>query len=221
MGRLMTKRNDSSEETIGLLIPIGILFIVFLGTGVIFILIPIFILLTVLGSTLVAKSRIHRSKEHPPEKPIYDQWRKKEEGISIGILIPILILGWFFVRSGMSWPFLIPLFVLVMVFFGDLAGEARRSKRVRTVIDTGQGRTLSEIADSAGVREDQAILQVVHDKRRGQSDVWFDPSSGTVAERPTRVDETRPTKMGCVYCGFALREEDRFCPYCGAPIRMQ
>ncbi|MGV9103386.1 MAG: zinc ribbon domain-containing protein [Candidatus Thorarchaeota archaeon] len=25
----------------------------------------------------------------------------------------------------------------------------------------------------------------------------------------------------CEYCGFKLKEDDRFCPYCGAPIKAE
>ncbi|MCF2138348.1 MAG: zinc ribbon domain-containing protein [Candidatus Thorarchaeota archaeon] len=228
---LPNKKQNGKEDAGGLIIAIGVLFIVFLGIHTIYLLIPIFVLVIVLISTLTTENKIkaRTSERHRvsdvsyansyTEKPIYDQWRRKEKGVSLGLLIPIFILGMFFMNADFSWPFLIPLFVLVTIFFGDLVSDRRRGERVRTVLTESHGRTLSEIADGAGLPEDQVIQQVVHEKRRGTADVWFDPATGVATDEHFRDQVERPARGTCVYCGFALRDDDRFCPYCGAPIR--
>ncbi len=226
------KKQPPDSETCGIMIPIGVLLIVYLGTGIIFLLIPVFVLIITLLSSLNINRAIHRKKavsqqitndtiESYPQEPIYDQWQRKEEGTSLGILIPIFIIGLFYVQTGFSWPFLIPLFVLVTILIGDLVGDHKRGKRVRTALTESQGRTLSEVAYGEGLSEDQAIKETIHEKRLGNLDVWFDPSTGEIVDNRVHAESSTSARRSCIYCGFSLRDDDRFCPYCGAPIRVE
>ncbi|MBD3406087.1 MAG: zinc-ribbon domain-containing protein [Candidatus Lokiarchaeota archaeon] len=234
---------DEKDETpedrfLGFAIPIGILFIVLLATGVIWLLIPIVILLLIFISNMYEERQMlsaQHNMDHwvaPGEetlssgtrssgaskKPIFDRKKQKEEGITCGTFIPIVIIGWLYVVTT-SWIFLIPLFVLLASLVGDLAKRTQTSSEVREKLERSEGQSIPEIADRTGVPEERVRRVIVEDKRRGESDIWFDPETGSRTSSPVSVVEpSASTRTGCVYCGFALKESDRFCPYCGAPI---
>ncbi len=222
---------DEEDRPVGLLIPIGVLSIIMVATGVVWLLIPIFVLLVSLVSSVTEEKRIRARKDTvassetpiPAQidtKPIYDRRKQKEEGVAVGVLIPIGILGWLYFESGFSWVFLIPLFVLVFVFLSSVVENVSHRSKVLTEFERGQGRTVPEIAGSAGVPEDEAIQFIIGQKRKGASDVWFNPATGTTSSAPAHpADSGVSGARGCVYCGFALKPEDRYCPYCGAPIK--
>lgn len=222
-----------------LLIPIGVLAIVFLGTGVIWMMIPIAVLVCVFLGAFNEDQKIRRQgKGMKPlkggasgsyvdgpaqdldwtmEKPIYERKTQKDQGVALGVLIPIFILSWIWVTGGFSWPILIPIFVLAVVFLASLADNSRGRSQVREELDRGDVRTIEDIADRSGIPEERVRRHIVHEKRRGESEVWFDPSTGAISQTP--IQPTQEARTGCPYCGFALKFEDRYCPYCGAPIR--
>ncbi|MFW9974433.1 MAG: zinc ribbon domain-containing protein [Candidatus Thorarchaeota archaeon] len=229
----MTKNDDNP---MGLLIPIGVLFIVMVGIREPWLLVPIVILAMIFVSG-VAQSRSIRAREREydywkapepgtytsgaypePTKPIYDQKKQKDQGITCGTLIPIIIVGWLYLNT-LSWVFLIPLIFLFAALIETATKQNRGKTRVRDQLLNEEVRTVTDIADSTGMTEERVRQHIVTDKRSGQSDVWFDPSSGQVTHTPISVVEPTLTKVGCTYCGFALKSEDRFCPYCGAPIK--
>ncbi|NWF95012.1 MAG: zinc ribbon domain-containing protein [Candidatus Thorarchaeota archaeon] len=222
--------DDDKYVPWSLLIPIGVLMSVMLGTGVPWLLIPVFVLTSVLIFSLSAERKMSsiagRGHAGPvgndAYKPIYDQKRQKEEGVSCGILIPIGIMSWLFLVSGFSWPFLISLFVLVLVFLQGLVVSIRGRGEVVERLKTVRGARVDEIADSIGITPDRARQHIVHEKRRGAADVWFDPVTGESVPGKSPIAEraSSDSRTGCIYCGFALRSEDRFCPYCGAPIKI-
>ncbi len=229
----MTK---TEESPIGLLIPIGVLLIVMLAIGEPWLLIPIFVLGVIFISG-AAQSRRIRTRERDydywkapepgtytsgyiPEqnKPIYDQKKQKDQGITCGTFIPIIFVGWLFLQT-MSWVFLIPLVFLIAGLIETATKPNRGKSRVRDQLGRENVRSVQDIADSTGMTEERVRQHIVTDKRSGQSDVWFNPSSGEVTHTPIRIVEPTQSKVGCTYCGFALKPEDRFCPYCGAPIK--
>ncbi|MFW9919353.1 MAG: zinc ribbon domain-containing protein [Candidatus Thorarchaeota archaeon] len=232
----MRKSKETNDEAWPLLIPIGVLIIVMLGTGVIWILIPIFVLVCVFFGNLSEQRKIsERRAEYVPirtydessgddasfksEKPLYDREKQKDEGIAFGTLIPVLILFWLFVQS-LSWIFLIPVFFLLWSFFESVIKNIRGKPEVREEIERGDARSIQEIADRTGLPEGQVRRQIVREKRSGSTDIWFDPSTGERAPASQHNYPHEGSKVGCVYCGFSLRSEDRFCPYCGAPIKV-
>ncbi len=222
--------DDDEHDSWSLLIPIGVLLIVTLGTGVPWLLIPIFVLTIVLISSLSEERKMSRiagrghtvSVGNDTYKPIYDQKRQKEEGFSCGTLIPIGFMIWLIYVSGLSWPLLIPLFVLFFVFLRGFILSVRGRSEVVERLTTSYGASVDEIADSVGIPTDRARQHIVHEKRRGAVNVWFDPITGASVPGtpPTAERASSDSRTGCVYCGFALRPEDRFCPYCGAPIKI-
>lgn len=231
----MNGPEEKSDEVWPLLIPIGVLVIVLLGTGVVWILIPIVVLLCVFFGNLSEQRNIsERRAEHAPirtydessedgfaarpEKPIYDREKQKDEGIAFGTLIPVVILFWLFIQS-LSWVFLIPIFFLLWSFFESVLKNIRGKPEVREEIERGDARSIQEIADRTGVPEAQVRRQIVREKRSGEADIWFDPSTGERVATPMHNYPRASSKVGCIYCGFSLRDEDRFCPYCGAPIK--
>ncbi|MDF1539839.1 MAG: zinc ribbon domain-containing protein [Candidatus Thorarchaeota archaeon] len=125
-------------------------------------------------------------------------------------------MGWLFVTS-LSWVFLIPIFFLFWSFFASVLKNIRGRSEVREEIQKGDVESIQDIADRTGMREEQVRRHIVHDKRGGTADIWFDSSTGQRAFTPV-PERTSADLYGCKYCGFALRSEDRFCPYCGAPI---
>ncbi|TXT57955.1 MAG: hypothetical protein BAJATHORv1_10665 [Candidatus Thorarchaeota archaeon] len=157
-------------------------------------------------------------RERTTQKPIYDRKKQKEGGITCGTFIPIVIVGWLFLTTT-SWIFLIPLFVLLASLIGDIIKRIHTSSEVREELRHGAGQSVPEIADRAGVPEEHARRVIVDEKRRGESDIWFDPNTGSRTSSPTSVVTPSGGQIGCVYCGFALKDTDRFCPYCGAPIK--
>ena len=231
----MSTSKEKTDETWPLLIPIGVLFIVMIGTGVIWIAIPIFVLVCVFFGNMSEQRKISEKRSEYThtrtyddslgvgsssggEKSIYDREKQKDEGIAFGILVPVVFLFMLFIQS-LSWVFLVPIFFLLWAFFESVLKNIRGKPEVREAIMSGDARTIQEIADSTGVPEDQVRRQIVRQKRSGSADIWFDPSTG---ERASTVKHNYPpedSNVGCVYCGFALRGEDRFCPYCGAPIK--
>ena len=226
--------------SIGLLIPIIVLLIVLLGTREPWLLIPIMILAIILFSGRSEDKKIrerekeieyHRDQQPrtPPTgytsgpvvqetKPIYDQKKRKEEGVTCGTFIPIIFIGWLYLTSR-SWVFLIPLVILVISLFETLYNQISGKSEVREELRKAGG-SVSDISDRTGLPEEKVRQHIVTEKRSGSADVWFDPSSGQMTSKPVRPAEEVPEKkVGCTYCGFALKPEDRFCPFCGAPIK--
>jgi hypothetical protein len=236
--------NNDEDSPFGILIPIAILVIVMVYTGVVWIMIPIGILVIVFFSEAAERRQIesrrgeiyHWKAPEPgtqtsgyiPEgaplvtRPIYDRKKRKDEGVAFGILIPIFIIGWLYLSTN-SWVLLIPLAVLVLSFLSSIVNNRRGSSEVRDEIQRGDARTVEEISDRTGLPEERVRRHIVREKRSGTSDVWFDPSTGETISSPIRVvePEPRPSGVGCKYCGFALKPEDRFCPFCGAPVRAE
>ncbi len=236
--------NNDEDSPLGILIPIAILIIVWVYTGVDWILIPVGILVIVFFSEAAERRQIEsRRREidhwkapepgthtsgYVPEgapldtKPIYDRKKRKDEGVAFGTLIPIFFIGWLYLSTN-SWIFLIPLVVLVLSFLSSVVNNRRGSSEVRNEIRRGGARTVEEIADRTGLPEDRVRRHIVREKRSGTSDVWFDPSTGETISSPIRVAELVPSVSGagCKYCGFALKSEDRFCPFCGAPVKAE
>ena len=230
----MRENNDSPW---GLLIPIGVLLIVMFAVGEPWLLVPIFVLGIIFLSGTAQSSRIQsRQREYDhwktpepgsttsghipePSKPIYDQKKQKDQGITCGTFIPIIIIGWLFLET-LSWVFLIPLFFLFASLIETATKRDRGKTRVRDQLRREDTRTVQDIADRTGMTEDRVRQHIVTDKRRGDSDIWFDSSSGEVTHTPVRVEDPAHTRTACPYCGFALKSEDRFCPYCGAPVKV-
>lgn len=230
-----------NESSIGLLIPIVVLLIVMFGIGEPWLLVPIVILSIILLTSRLENQKI-KSRErnidhwrapehgiyssgHTPEpivddtKPIYDQKKRKEEGVTCGTFIPIVIIGWLYLQT-YSWVFLIPLVILVFALFETLYNQIRGKSEVREELRRDAGGSIREISDRTGLPEEKVRQHIVREKRSGSTEVWFDPSSGEMTAAPTRpVVESTEKRVGCTYCGFALKPADRFCPYCGAPIR--
>lgn len=233
-GSLNMTQND--DNPFGLLIPIGVLLIAMLFTGVPWLLIPIFVLGVIFVSGVAQNRRIQSRKSeydhwktpesgtytsgYTPEatKPIYDQKKQTDEGITCGTLIPIIFVGWLLLET-MSWVFLIPLFCLIASTFDAATKRSRGKSKVWDQLVMKETRTVQDIADTTGMNEERVRQQIVDEKRSGHADVWFDPSSGQVTRKPIQIVEPAHADRGCSYCGFALRSEDRFCPYCGAPIK--
>ncbi len=236
-----SKNTSELGESIGILIPIGVLLIVMIGTGVPWLLIPIGVLTIVLLTNFNEQRKI-RSRQSdvdywsaPPEsgitsgsmaehpsytlRPIYDQQKRKDEGVAVGLLLPILFMLGFFLWTG-AWPFLIPLFVLGIIFLSSLANQNKTRSDVIRALEYDDARTVEEIADSSGVPPEKVRWHIVHEKRSGDADVWFDPQTGSRSETPSPSYESAAIQKGCPYCGFALKDEDRFCPFCGAPVRV-
>ena len=215
------------------MIPICILLIVMFGVGEIWLLLPIVILGIIFISSVAQSIRIQsRQREYDhwkapepggitsgytpePSKPIYDQKKQRDQGITCGTFIPIIFVGWLFLET-LSWVFLIPLVFLFVSLIETGTKQGRGKSRVRDQMRRGGMRSVQDIADSTGMTEDRVRQHIVTDKRSGEADVWFDPSSGEMTHTPA---EPSQSKFGCPYCGFSLRHEDRFCPYCGAPIK--
>jgi multisubunit Na+/H+ antiporter MnhG subunit len=225
----------------GLLIPIGVLLIVMFAIGVIWLLIPIFILLMIFIGDSVQSTKIEKQQHQveywkAPEpgayqsgidpspsrfepKPIYDQKKQKEQGVSCGMLIPILFVGWLYWESR-SWVFLIPLLFLFVGLIDNMSKSMRGKVKIQEEIQRENVRTVSDISDRTGLPEERIRQRIVTEKRSGSTDVWFDPKSGEITHKPNRsVEEPTKSSVGCLYCGFALKPDDRFCPFCGAPIR--
>lgn len=227
---------SENDNPWGLLIPIAVLLIVMYGVGEPWLLLPIAILGIIFISGVAQSNRIrNRQRDYDrwkspepgsmtsgytpePSKPIYDQKKQKDQGITCGTFIPIIIIGWLFLET-LSWVFLIPLAFLFAALIETAAKQGRGQSKVRDQLQREDHRTVQDIADTTGMTEEKVRQHIVTDKRKGESDVWFDPTSGQMTHSPTEVVKPTQTKTGCSYCGFALRSEDRFCPYCGAPIK--
>jgi hypothetical protein len=239
---MSSNSKDKTENPWGLLIPIGILVIVYLSLRVDWLLIPIVILTLVFFGGVSEERKIETKRKrtelprttdssvitsgHMPEtnyvqdRPIYDRKKQKEEGLALGTLIPIVIIGWLWLSSGLAWPFAIPLFVLVIVLLSNIVEHFKGQSRVRDELERSDATTIPEIASRAGVPEERVRRHIVREKRGGTSDVWFDSATGTTTSTRMRAEEIATVRsVGCLYCGFALKPEDRFCPFCGAPIR--
>ncbi|PNX52579.1 MAG: hypothetical protein BV458_08865 [Thermoplasmata archaeon M9B2D] len=235
----MTKESGMS---FGLLIPIAVLFIVMFSIGERWLLLPIFILLIIFIGDVVQSNKIEKREQQfdywkAPEpgtyssgtiqdrpvtqtKPIYDQKKQKEQGITCGTLIPIIFIGWLYWESR-SWVFLIPLFFLFVGLIENMSRSIRGKSKIREEMQRENVRTVSDISNRTGLPEERIRQRIVTEKRSGSTDVWFDPASGEITRSPVRVvDEPARASVGCLYCGFALKPEDRFCPFCGAPIKV-
>lgn len=228
---------NSDDNPWGLLIPIGVLLIVMIGFGEPWLMVPIFVLGIIFISGVAQSSRIQtrqRDYDHwkapesgsmtsgytpEPSKSIYDQKKQRDQGITCGTLIPIIFVGWLFLET-FSWVFLIPLVFLFAALIETATKQGRGKTKVRDQLQRDELRTVQDIADSTGMTEDRVRQRIVADKRSGESDVWFDPSSGEMTQTPAEETGPAQTKRGCPYCGFALKSEDRFCPFCGAPVRV-
>ena len=234
----MAEDKANLDSLSGILIPLGILIIVMLGTGVIWLIIPIIVLgIILISDQTVARNIRRKSSEYLYSKgtyvsgsdnvrpfrgrPIYDQRKRKDEGVAFGLLLPIGVLFVMFIITGFAWPFLIPLFVLVLLLISSFANESRKHSSVFKVIDNEDVRDIQDIADRVGLSEEEVRRQIVREKRGSGSDVWFDSETGrrtSQPETPSRGIESQ--RNGCPYCGFVLEPQDRYCPYCGAPIRV-
>lgn len=234
----MTK---DSGMSFGLLIPIAVLFIVMFSIGERWLLLPIFILLIIFIGDVVQSSKIEKREQQfdywkAPEpgkyssgtiqdrpivqpKPIYDQKKQKEQGVTCGTLIPIIFIGWLYWESR-SWIFLIPLLFLFVGLIENMSRSMRGKSKIREEMQRESVGTVSDISSRTGLPEEKIRQRIVTEKRSGSTDVWFDPASGEITRSPVRVvDEPTRAAVGCLYCGFALKPEDRFCPFCGAPIK--
>jgi hypothetical protein len=234
----MTKQSGVS---LGLLIPIAVLIIVMFGIREPWLLVPIAVLGIIFLGDVFQSSKILKQQEQidywkAPEsgtyssgtipeprvaepKPIYDQKKQKDQGVTCGTLIPIIFVGWLYWESR-SWVFLIPLLFLFVGLIDNLSKGVRGKSRIREEIQREKVGTVSDISSRTGLPEERVRQHIVTEKRSGSSDVWFNPKSGEIMHSPVRVaDASSMPSKGCSYCGFALKPEDRFCPYCGAPIK--
>jgi preprotein translocase subunit YajC len=235
--------NDNDDnELCGILIPIIILGIVLLTTDVYWLLIPIVVLFIVFIQERNQQQKIKSKKESfdywrasesrtytsgaasestiYDDKPIFDRTKQKEQESACGLLIPIAIIGILWISFGFVWWFLIPLVVLIFSFVSTLMKQKKGRTYVISELQSGDARTIPEIASRTGVSEDKVRKHIVTEKRSGMTDVWFDSSTGAATTTPAETVESSPdTRGGCPYCGFELRRQDRFCPYCGAPIK--
>jgi multisubunit Na+/H+ antiporter MnhG subunit len=235
----MTKNNGMS---FGLLIPIAVLIIVMFGIREPWLLVPIAVLGIIFLADAMQSNKIEKRQEqvdywkasepgtyssgtvpeHRPveTKSIYDQKKQKEQGVTCGTLIPIIFVGWLFWESR-SWVFLIPLLFLFAGLIENLSKSMRGKSRIQEEIQRENVRTVSDISSRTGLPEERVRQLIVTEKRSGSSDVWFDSKSGEITHSPVRAaDQPATPSRGCSYCGFALKSEDRFCPFCGAPIKV-
>ena len=234
-------QNRERDEQYGLVIPIAILVGIYLLTGVGWLFIPIVVLLCVLCGNVREDAQIRRQEEEihywkapepgtyasgyipdtvqPGGKPIYDRRRQKEQGTDFGILIPIFILGVVYVFTRVGWIF-IPIIVLLIMFISSFFNRSRDSAQVREYLYQDDVESITDLASRTGMSEDKVRRYIVDQKRSGDSDIWFDPATGTKVSTPKREASPERSERGCPYCGFALKDQDRFCPFCGAPIRV-
>ena len=92
--------------------------------------------------------------------------------------------------------------------------------KVREEIERGQLKSVHDISSHIDMPEERVRRHIVYEKRSGSSDLWFDSATGEGTTKPIVTKEPAGTsRVGCTYCGFALKDPDRFCPFCGAPIR--
>ena len=234
--------NDENDENdlCGIFIPLAILTVIMLVTGVVWLLIPIVVLSIVLIEERLQHRKIKAKKvsidywqsQEPgsytsgaeshayDDKPIYDRTKQKEQESACGLLIPIFVIGFMWVFFGFDWWFLIPLIVLIFSFAATLMKQSKGRTYVISELHGGGARTIPEIASRTGVSESKVRKHIVREKRSGSSDVWFDSSTGTATIVPVEtIESSSDAKGGCPYCGFELRHQDRFCPYCGAPVK--
>jgi len=230
-----------SGYSFGLLIPIAVLFIVMFGIGERWLLVPIAVLLIIFIVDAIETGQIKKREEQTDHwkapqpatsvsgyesgqsamgvRPIYDQKKQKEQGVTCGTLVPIIIVGWLYWESR-SWIFLVPLLFLVIGLMENLSRGVRGKSRIREEIQREKIGTVSDLSSKTGLTEDRIRQHIVTEKRSGSTDIWFDPLSGEITHSPLRAaDEPVRSSVGCSYCGFALKPEDRFCPFCGAPIK--
>ena len=232
----MSQPTISNNTSCGLIIPVGILLILYIMSGNIVVLVFMVICASIYFIDGSRKRKIKSQQpitdhwispepiaaRHRPKyltKPIYDTKKRKEEGISFGMLIPIGILLCIYYITGGSFGILIPLFILTVIFLSGLFNRNKGRTRVRYEIEHGDARTVTEIANQAGIPQERVQQHIVFEKRRGSSDIWFDSATGERTSSPQLVIDTPAgSQRACPYCGFVLKNEDRFCPYCGAPI---
>ena len=230
-----------SGYSFGLLIPIAVLLIVMFGIGERWLLLPIAVLVIIFIVDAIESSEIKKREEQTDYweaprpttdvsgyasdqsatevKPIYDQKKQKDQGVTCGTLVPIIIVGWLYWESR-SWVFLIPLLFLAIGLIENLSKGVRGKSRIREEIEREKVGTVADLSDKTGLPEERIRQHIVTEKRSGSTDIWFDPSSGEITHSPVRAaDEPARSSVGCSYCGFAIRPEERFCPFCGAPIK--
>ncbi|NHI83817.1 MAG: zinc ribbon domain-containing protein [Candidatus Thorarchaeota archaeon] len=233
-------QSRDQDEQLGLVIPILVLGIVMLITRVGWLVIPLAVLICVLFGNVREETQIRKREEkidywrtsepgtytsgyvsdpiEADRKPIYDLKKQKQQGTDFGLVLPILIIAAVWLFTGVVW-MTIPLFVLLLVCVFSYSGRSRTSSRVRTQLYQDDVESVQDIADRTGVPEDEVRQYIVDQKRSGESGIWFDSSTGTKISSPVKEPLSEKTGHGCLYCGFALRNADRFCPFCGAPIR--
>ncbi|MHA1636734.1 MAG: zinc ribbon domain-containing protein [Candidatus Thorarchaeota archaeon] len=220
------------DDPIGLMIPIGILLILLVWLQIVWLLIPIAVLLIVFVSSIAEGRKIkerqywtspgsddYQSTKPIEEKSVYDRKKQKDEGITCGTFIPIIIIGWLLLET-LSWVFLIPLFFLVFSLIKRILDGMSGRAKVREEIEQGKLGSVHDMSSHIGMPEDRVRRHIIDEKRSGSSDLWFDSTTGQATGKPIVTEEPTSTSIiGCTYCGFALKDADRFCPYCGAPIR--
>jgi hypothetical protein len=243
MPRRRRRGRGEKDDPWGLAIPIAVLLIMMVLTRFVWFLVPLVVLLVVFALSIQKDQEITRRAtdidywKAPDAKsifsgsrigetggirePIYETQRKKEQGITAGVLIPIAVLILLFFLTGTVW-FIIPIAVLVISFLGSSAKSQQNQSRVIKELERGDAKSVDDAAEETGLSEEKVRRHIVEGKRKGETKVWFDPNTGTKTSTPIRVTEPQAEYVrACEYCGFELRKEDRFCPYCGAPIKAE
>ncbi|NHJ12709.1 MAG: zinc-ribbon domain-containing protein [Candidatus Thorarchaeota archaeon] len=233
-------QSQDSDEQLGLVIPILVLGIIYLITGVGWLVIPLIVLICVLFGNVREETQIRKREEEidywrAPEpgtytsgyvsdpieadrKPLYDRKKQKQQGTDFGLALPILIIAAVWLFTGVVW-MAIPLTVLLMICLFSYSGRSKTSSRVHAQLYQDDVESVQDIADRTGMPEEKVRRYIVDQKRSGESGIWFDPSTGTKVSSPVKEPPSEKAGRGCPYCGFALKDADRFCPFCGAPIK--
>jgi hypothetical protein len=107
-----------------------------------------------------------------------------------------VILGWLFITS-LSWVFLTPIFFLLWSFFESILKNMTGLGEVREEVQKGVIESIQDIANRTGMPEEKVRRHVVHEKRSGDSDIWFNPSTTRKASIPFTPDQQSPSTYGC------------------------
>ncbi|MGV9169756.1 MAG: zinc ribbon domain-containing protein [Promethearchaeia archaeon] len=243
MPRRRKRFHGEKDNPFGLAIPIAVLLIIMVLTRIVWLLIPLVVLLIVFASSVRKEQEIsrrasdidywkapdvnspfsgsHMGKTPRDREPIYETQRKQEQGITAGALIPIAVLVILFFLTNIIW-FIVPIAVLVIFLFSASAKSQQNQSHVIKELETGDAKSIDDAASETGLPEEKVRRHVVESKRKGKTNVWFDPETGRKISTSLRVTEPQTEKVrACEYCGFKLKEDDRFCPYCGAPIKAE
>ena len=159
--------SDDDGCSYGLLIPIAVLLIVMIGVGEPWLLLPILILTCIFLSSRNEDKKIktrasdadywrapeagtYTSGQIPEPrmdgpKPLYDQKKRKEEGVTCGTFIPIIIVGWLFLQTW-SWVFLIPLVFLFVSLIDNLTKQSQGKSQVREELRRDSIGSVSDIS---------------------------------------------------------------------------